>query len=192
MKVTLKIPNGYQDITIAEYHEVQRIQKKHQTAELSALEIVSYLCEVSPKVMRKVGHDDLMDVIDKMRWLFEPLDIDAFKLEPSFTHKGVEYGFIPDLSDLTVAEFADLDSYVRQSAYDNLHKVASVLYRPVTKRLREFYDIEPYEPSKVKQEAANDWPVSIAFGALVFFYDIAKQLLVDMNASSTAKADQTR
>ena len=45
-----------------------------------------------------------------------------------FTFNGVEYGFIPNLNEITVGEFIDLDEYIKDGK--QLHKIAAILYRP--------------------------------------------------------------
>ena len=61
-----------------------------------------------------------------------------------FTWQGVEYGFIPNLQDLTTGEFVDIDSYSGDEFIENLHIVMAVLYRPIVEEYKELYKIEPY------------------------------------------------
>ena len=43
----------------------------------------------------------------------------------------VEYGFHPNLEEITFAEFVDLDNYL-SDAWVNMHKIMAILYRPIT------------------------------------------------------------
>jgi hypothetical protein len=84
---------------------------------------------------------------------------------------GVEYGFIPDFDELSLAEFVDLDNYL-QNNWNNMHKIFAVLYRPVTKREDNKYIIEPYSLKNIKdrRELFNDrLSIDTVYGALVFF-----------------------
>ena len=48
-----------------------------------------------------------------------------------FKHKGIEYGFIPNLEGISTGEYIDLDNYSKSK--DTYHKMLSILYRPVIK-----------------------------------------------------------
>ena len=95
----------------------------------------------------------------------------------TFKHKGIEYGFIPDLEQIKLGEYVDLEDYI-QNAKD-WHKAMAVMFRPVSQRIRDLYDIEPYKGDKRSQETAKDFPASAFITATVFFYSLSKQLWVN-------------
>ena len=57
---------------------------------------------------------------------------------------GQEYGFHPNLSDLTLGEFVDLDNYCKD-IWKNMHKTMAILYREVTKKKGKKYGIVDYD-----------------------------------------------
>lgn len=175
----LLIPEGYHDITITQYFQVKEIYKRNKSEEIAAMECVALLCGVTPEAMRQISHNDLMDVVRILSWLWKEINHDQFPLQRTFVHNGVKYGFIPDMSDLTVGEFADLDAY-SQNGHEDLHKMMSVLYRPVTHQRKDFYEIRGYDPKPQDIVTAKDFKMDIALGAMVFFYNIAKQLSLDL------------
>lgn len=96
------------------------------------------------------------------------------QFENRFTLNGVEYGFIPDLDELSTGEFIDIDTY--QKNRGDLYRVMGVLYRPVRKKgMFGKYEIEPYN-GKVN-EVLKGMPAGIAIGAQVFFYSLGTDLL---------------
>lgn len=95
------------------------------------------------------------------------------ELQTTFTYKGIEYGFIPNIDDLTTGEFIDIENYQKEPK--DLYKVMSVLYRPIKEKSKKRYLIEPYK-GKIN-EAFKDMPSDVAFGAQLFFYLIATDLL---------------
>jgi len=95
------------------------------------------------------------------------------ELQTTFTYKGIEYGFIPNLDDLTTGEFIDIENYQKEPK--DLYKVMSVLYRPIKEKSKKRYLIEPYKGEI--NEAFKDMPSDVAFGAQLFFYLIATDLL---------------
>jgi hypothetical protein len=98
----------------------------------------------------------------------------------------VEYGFHPKLSDMTFGEWIDIDNYINAGVDDNLHKIMSVLYRPViAKQKNGKYAIEPYEPTEEKQNKIKDnLKVKEFNGVSVFFSDLGRELLMTTLKSS--------
>ena len=93
-----------------------------------------------------------------------------------FTLDGVEYGFIPNLDNITTAEWVDIENY--QGEQTQADKLVSILYRPIKRSLKfwkkDYYSIEEYNGTNDKLRKA---PLEIYLGALVFFYHLGKSLL---------------
>jgi len=58
-----------------------------------------------------------------------------------------------------------------------MHKAMAVLYRPIVRKSKGWYEIEPYEGSDKYASELQDAPAGIAVGALLFFWTIANELL---------------
>ena len=81
--------------------------------------------------------------------------------------EGVKYGLQPNLENMDLGAFVDLETYIKD-VDENIHKIFSVLYRPVKKQEGKKYIIEEYEPNKVRQ---------------VFFYNLDKKRIDTFNKS---------
>jgi hypothetical protein len=98
---------------------------------------------------------------------------DDHELIHTFKHKGITYGFIPNISaDLTLGEYIDLNSYAEN--VDDTIKWLSVLYRPITSKHGDVYTIEEY---KAKVYPFEDLDVKVLLGAQFFFAYITKKYL---------------
>jgi hypothetical protein len=86
----------------------------------------------------------------------------------------IEFGFHPNLKNLTFGEYVDLDNYI--SDWANAHKAMAVLYRPVIGSKKDMYRIEDYESSDKYADILRYMPTSIALGAMVFFYRLGMKL----------------
>ena len=96
------------------------------------------------------------------------------ELQPTFEYKGIKYGFVPNLDDLTTGEFIDIETYQKEPK--DTYKVLSVLYRPITKEGQgNRYLIAPYKGEI--NEAFREMPSDVAFGALLFFWRLEIDLL---------------
>jgi len=96
------------------------------------------------------------------------------ELQTTFEHKGVKYGFIPNIDDITTGEFIDIENYQKEPK--DTYKVLSVLYRPIIKEGQgKRYLIAPYKGEV--NDAFKDMPSDVAFGALLFFWRLGIDLL---------------
>ena len=57
------------------------------------------------------------------------------KLSKIIKIEGKEYGFHPELDDLLLGEYIDLDNFIGD--WDNMEKAMNVLYRPIIVRLKD-------------------------------------------------------
>ena len=110
------------------------------------------------------------------------------KLQHFVTIEDIEYGFHPKLFDMSLGEFVDLETYMKDID-NNMHNIMSILYRPVTQKDEENkYLIEEYEPS---EERANLFKKHLTVrefnGASVFFSDLERQLSNNLLRSSIQK-----
>lgn len=95
---------------------------------------------------------------------------DTHELITTFKHRGIEYGFIPNISeDLTLGEYIDLNSYADN--VDDTIKWLSVLYRPIVHNKINVYTIEEY---KGKVYPFEDLDVTVLLGAQYYFFYLAK------------------
>lgn len=118
---------------------------------------------------------DGMSVKDRDHILAEITKVTNQKHEfkTRFELDGIEYGFIPNLNDIKFKEFVDLESTY---GIDKLHEMMSVLYRPITIKVGDRYEIKKYVPSDGSHLIGM--PAGIAMGAMSFFLILGQQLSV--------------
>ena len=92
-----------------------------------------------------------------------------------FEFNGEEYGFCPNLSNITTGEYIDLESYCKEPI-ENLHIIMSILYRKITFKRNDRYAIEDYNPDEFKEELFKDCPMDIALNCLGFFLTLGSEL----------------
>jgi hypothetical protein len=192
MKVTLLIPESYADITVRQYKQMMSKWKGKESNREAIKKVLEIFCGTEADLIDRMMMDDLNKVVRELTWLFQEPDISKFSLQRNFTMEHVEYGFIPNMQELTVGEFADLESYLEGGMYENLQEVLAVLYRPITKKKSELYEIEDYAPSQIKIDAMGECPMDVAIGAVVFFYRIEIQLAKNLQRYSHLLESQIR
>ena len=87
-----------------------------------------------------------------------------------FELEGKEYAFHPQLEDMTLGEWADIETFIKEGLENNLHNIMAVLFRPVIERENEAYIIQAYDGNiAVRAEKFKKMSAEQVKAALVFF-----------------------
>jgi len=171
MKIDILVPQSLNDITLEQYQKFEAINTDDNSNTSFLLhKMVEIFCNLDLKDIAKIKFTYVQQIINDLNVMF---DQDP-KLIPTFDLNGVTYGFIPKLDDMTLGEYIDLDNTL--SDWQTMHKAMSVLYRQVTVKKDNRYQIEDYEGSK-HAEAFKQMPLDVVMGCLVFFYNLNNELL---------------
>ncbi len=173
-EVKLIIPDNWSDITIATYQKYLKIQESKVSDKNKVIKSIALLCNTTPFVVKKMPYKDLLEIMDIVKQMIdtEPSQV---KFRKFFTFNGEEYGFCPNLSNITTGEYIDLESYCKEPI-ENLHIIMSILYRKITFKRNERYAIEDYNPDEFKEELFKDCPMDIALNCLGFFLTLGNVL----------------
>mgnify|MGYP003109615646 CR=1 FL=1 len=192
--ITLNIPTSLSDIKLSQYQkyvkDVGGLFKKEELtreeSEFANLKTLECFCDLTMKQAYKLPVSEFDFAVQHINELFKndtPHRTHFDMIDPE--NNKVEFGFIPQLEDITMGEFVDLEKYVGD--WDQMHKAMAVLYRPVIHKRKEFYLIEEYEGSDKYSEVMKDSPIEAAIGAMVFFYNLSKDLSTHLMDSLTQK-----
>ena len=175
MEVKLSIPTTLNEITLGQYQEFSKLDITKESEVQSKM--IEIFCKVPTNVVRSMKAKDITDICTIINNMF---DVEHQMLN-RFDLNGVKYGFIPDLENMSFGEYVDLDTFMGDN--DNLHRAMNVLYRPIDLLQGQRYTLKEYDPD-INEEAKN-YPLDACFGAMVFFYDLGKDLsTVILNSSS--------
>ncbi len=184
MEVNLRIPTSLNEITLGQYQEFVKLEQelKDSTEVSIQLKMIEIFCSVPEAVVRSMKATDIAEICEIINTMF---DTDS-QLISKFTLKGVDYGFIPELDNMSFGEYMDLDTFIGDN--DNLHRALNVLFRPINLNKGSRYIIEDYEPNN--SEVAKEFPLDVVLGAIVFFYTLGKDLSTVMLNSLDKKNEK--
>lgn len=168
MEITIKIPENLGEITLGQYQKYLKMQKETEDEIFIAQKMIEIFCETRLDHVMKMKWRDVQDITLDLANMFEQDQ----KMKKQFTLDNVNYGFIPNLDEITFGEFVDLDSNL--SEWDDMHKAMQVLYRPIDINVRGRYNIKEYD-GKI-DDSMKDMPLSIALGAVFFLLNLGKEL----------------
>jgi hypothetical protein len=171
MKIELTIPTSLNEIKLAQYQKFLSIVKDNEESEFLQQKMVQIFCGIDLKDVASIRYKDVVEINQNINNLFtkENKFIQRFKMG------GVEFGFIPNLDDMSTGEYMDLDAYITD--WDTMHNAMAVLYRPITNKLGTKYNIEEYKGSVTYADVMRHAPLDVVLGAMVFFYNLGNDLL---------------
>jgi hypothetical protein len=171
MKLQITIPTSLDEITLEQYQKFLSIAKDNPDGEFLQHKMVEIFCGIDLKNAAKISFKDVNEITTNLSNLFNQ----KYDLKRTFKLGNTEFGFITNLDEITLGEYTDLDKYI--SDWDMMHNAMAVLYRPITKKLKDKYQIEEYNGSYTYCDAMKFMPVDVALGAVVFFYNLGNELL---------------
>ena len=174
-KLELTIPTDWKDITIGIYQDYVELKEKKLPEDEFIVAVVCVLCNVEKETLERIKYKDLKDISNNLMKLLKKEVKEEKELIKKVSFKGREYGFIPNLSSISLGEYVDIETFCKDS-YKNLHKIMSVLYRPIVKEKGTRYSIEEYNPNEYKEDEFKDFPLMVSMSALSFFFRLGKKL----------------
>ena len=177
MKVELIVPNNLNEVTLGQYQEYIKLKDLSET-ELS-LKMIEIFCNLKSEQVRYLKATDVRNVVSIIAEMFDsrPSLVNTFKID------GIEYGFIPNLDEMSFGEYIDLDTYIGD--WDNIEKAMGVLYRPIEMRKGNRYHIKEYEAGETEHLKAM--PLDAVLGSILFFYRLGNDLCKIMMNSLEGK-----
>ena len=168
MKVEITIPDSLSEVTLDQYQRYLKIQDNNQDEKFLASKMIEIFCGVKLSDTLKMKYADVDGICNIL--------VDMFNEKPQlvtkFKMKGVEYGFIPKLDDISLGEYIDLDAFLGD--WDNMHRAMAVLYRPIDTKYGDKYSIKDYEAGD--GEVMKDMPLEAVISSIIFFYHLGIDL----------------
>jgi len=172
MKVDLQVPTSLNDIPLYQYQKFIKTFENTDdiTEEYAGIKMLEIFCGLKIDEALDVKISDVNIITDKINKALseKPLLVTRFKLG------NTEFGFVPQLDDLTFGEFVDIENNIGD--WETMHKAMAVLYRPITDRIKGKYQIEKYRGDSW-HDAMLNMPSSVAISAINFFFHLENDLL---------------
>ena len=169
MRVKIHIPDTLNEITLEQYQEYLKIQEQEKDQYVLGSKMIEIFCKVPFKNIfeYRVSHINRIS-----KTLTDIFNQETKYLVRHFKIGNVQYGFIPELDKMSFGEYVDLDTYFKD--WQDMHKAMSVLYRPVTQKYSDRYNIEKYKADD--GEHMKQMPLDACFSSIVFFYNLGNDL----------------
>lgn len=169
MKLEINVPSDLSDITLGQYQRFLKVSQENPEGNFLDAKMIEIFCGIPLSDSYKLKMSSVNDIMVILNTVLETIPNHREK----FTMNGVNYGFIPDLNEMSLGEYIDLDNHA--SNWENMHVAMNVLYRPIkTDKLGGRYNIVDYNtnyPEKMKE-----MPLDAVLGSLFFFFNLGTEL----------------
>ena len=168
MRKEVIVPDSLNEVTLEQYQKYIKIQDNNEDDTFLAIKMIEIFCGIRADLIMKMKASSIRDITNVLAEMFDqkPPLVKEFKMN------GIDYGFIPDLENMTFGEYVDLDTYIGD--YENMHRAMSVLYRPIVQRYKDKYLVDEY--SGDESDKMKDMPMDAVLSSILFFYHLGMDL----------------
>ena len=171
-KETYNLIDSWSDVTLEKWMQVIDAATGSKTKE--AEETIAALSDIPKKLIKELPLRDVAIIMGKVAELQSK---QKTLLRKVIEIDGVEYGMHPDLNSITLGEYADIESFIKDGLEKNMPEIMAVLFRPVTEKNGEAYTIEAYDGNiAIRTEEMKKMSAEQVQASLFFFSNLGKGL----------------
>jgi len=173
---TYNLINSWSDVTLDKWLQIIDIETGSKTKE--AEETIAALSDIPEQLIKELSLRDVAVIMGKVAELQSKQDTTLKKI---IKIDGIEYAMHPDLSELTLGEYADIETFIKGGLEKNMPEIMAVLFRPIKEKSGEVYVIDAYDGNiTIRAEEMKKMSAEQVQSALVFFYHLGKELLMTL------------
>jgi len=169
MKLKINIPSKLSEITLEQYQKYLQLLEDNEDEAVNSIffrmKLLEIFCGIPYPEMHNIRVKDVEEIV---QIIFDTLD-NKPDLVLNFQMGDTEFGFVPNLEDMTFGEYIDLDNHIGD--WKNIHKAMAVLYRPIEHKKGDKYIIQEYKGDNY-HDIMKYMPLDAVFGSIVFFYHL--------------------
>jgi len=175
MAIKITIPSSLKDITLNQYKRFLKLEGSIEDERFLNAKMIEIFCGIDLDKVMLLQLKDSEDIVKLISDMFDekPTLVKRFKLN------GVDYGFHPQLDDLTLGEYIDLDTFIGD--WENMEKAMNVLYRPVIVKMKDKYNIDEYVTQN--DDLLLDMPMDAVMSSIFFLWNLGLDLAQTMTNS---------
>jgi hypothetical protein len=173
-EIELKVPTSYADITLKKWLTLKNDIKNYSDDDNAVTAIMfMHLCGLDPKYLHNIAIDDYTLIKDQLELFMAETEL---PLQRFVTIDGVEYGFEPNLSQMSYGAYTDITKYKEINIDENWGNIMDILYRPVVQKKGDMYLIQSYK-GEINPDKWLSVGMDVHFGTLFFFVNLLMDLL---------------
>lgn len=169
-----KLISKWKDVTLEKWLALIDFHKLNKSKE--AEETIAALSNIPKKLIKELELKDVAVIMSKISELQQKQNS---SLKRVIEIEGKRYGFHPDLDSITLGEWSDLETMIKNNVEKHLPEVMAILYRPIIEEQNDIYTIKAYDGNiSIRAEQMKKMAAEQVQSALVFFYHLGKESLL--------------
>lgn len=169
-----KLISKWEDVTLEKWLALIDFHKLNKSKE--AEETIAALSNIPKKLIKELELKDVAVIMSKISELQQKQNS---SLKRVIEIEGKRYGFHPDLDSITLGEWSDLETMIKNNVEKHLPEVMAILYRPIIEEQNDIYTIKAYDGNiSIRAEQMKKMAAEQVQSALVFFYHLGKESLL--------------
>ena len=162
----------WSDVTLEKWLKLIEFEKRSKSKQ--ALETISTLSNIPKQLVKELKIQDVAVILNKVAELQAKQNS---SLKRIIKVEGKEYGFHPDLNSISLGEYADIETMIKDGIENNMPEVMAILYRPIVEKKNKKYTIEAYDGDiTIRAEEMKKMSAEQVQASLFFFSDLGKKL----------------
>jgi len=167
-----KLISSWEEVTLEKWLKLIDFQKGTKSKE--AEETIAALSTIPKDLIKQLELKDVAVIMSKLSELQAKQDS---SLKRVIEVEGKRYGFHPNLSEITLGEFADIETFIKNDIEKNMPEVMAILYRPIVEEENDVYTIEAYDGDiSIRAEQMKKMSAEQVQSSLFFFSNLGKEL----------------
>ena len=173
-KETYNLIDSWSDVTLESWLKVIDAETGSKTK--AAEETIAAVSDIPKKLIKELPLRDVAIIMEKIAELQSEQDT---ALKKTFKIDGIEYGMHPDLSEITLGEYADIETFIKAGLEKNMPEIMAVLFRPITDQTKTgVYTIAAYDGNiKIRAEQFKKMSAEQVQAALFFLSNLGKEFV---------------
>ena len=183
-----KLINKWEDVTLENWIKLIDFHKLNKSKE--AEETIAALSNIPKKLIKELELKDVAIIMSKISELQQKQNS---SLKRVIEIDGKRYGFHPDLDSITLGEWSDLESMIKNNVEKHLPEIMAILYRPIVEEQNDIYTIKAYDGDiSIRAEQMKKMAAEQVQSALVFFYHLGKESLMTLPSFLTEQLKEMK
>jgi len=167
-----KLINKWSEVTLEKWLKLVKLESGSKSKE--AVETITALSNIPRQLVNELTVKDVAVIMEKLSEVQLKQNSSLCRI---IEVEGVEYGFHPDLDEITLGEYADIETFIKNGIENHLPDLMAVLYRPITDKKNDVYTIEAYDGNiRMRSETFKNMKAEEVQSAMVFFWVFVNEL----------------
>jgi len=165
-KKSYNLITSWADVNLETWIKIIAAQTGTKTKE--ARETIAAMSDIPKSLINEMALKDVATIMGKLGEIQAEKNTELKKI---IEIEGQQYAFHPNLDDLTLGEYADIETFIKAGLEKKMPEIMAVLFRPITEREKDVYAIAAYDGKiAIRAEKMKQMSAEQVQSALVFFW----------------------